>query len=128
MVSPALRDLECFYCGAPVSEPWEYQRDHFPVPDSCGGRETVIACCRCHHMKDRASVERLLADVLPLIHHAPADVVQVHRELLDLADGGLSPAAYYAAIVARWEDLEPPFRWLHSRKLALLYRAESASR
>lgn len=29
--------------------------DHFPVPASCGGTQTVVACPQCHDLKDRTS-------------------------------------------------------------------------
>ena len=42
---------ECFYCGALVSG--RVERDHFPIPEGCGGLNTVPACVSCHDMKDR---------------------------------------------------------------------------
>jgi 5-methylcytosine-specific restriction endonuclease McrA len=41
----------CFYCGACVSG--NGVGDHFPIPKSCGGTETVPCCESCHDMKDR---------------------------------------------------------------------------
>lgn len=43
---------ECFYCGALVSGR-KSQGDHFPIPKSCGGKQTVPCCQSCHDMKDR---------------------------------------------------------------------------
>ena len=45
----------CFYCGALVSG--NGVGDHFPMPKSCDGTETVPCCQSCHDMKDRFSLE-----------------------------------------------------------------------
>lgn len=47
--------MYCHYCEQEVREVWDYQRDHFPRPQSKGGQETVIACNKCHHLKDRSN-------------------------------------------------------------------------
>ena len=44
---------ECFYCGAMLSNGIGTQLDHFPIPNSEGGTETVPSCLSCHDMKDR---------------------------------------------------------------------------
>jgi hypothetical protein len=52
--------------------------DHFPVPKSLGGTETVRACPSCHDLKDR----------LPLVDW-PLDVfAQAWRELNEVAEVG----------------------------------------
>jgi hypothetical protein len=45
----------CFYCDQPLSP--RHEHDHYPVPASCGGVETVPACINCHDLKDRVAVE-----------------------------------------------------------------------
>ena len=52
--------MHCHYCEQEVREVWDYQRDHFPRPKAKGGKATVIACNRCHHMKDRYRASDLL--------------------------------------------------------------------
>ncbi len=50
--------VRCFYCGDPVA-PGRVEQDHFPIPASCGGTQTVAACIQCHDLKDRTSWETL---------------------------------------------------------------------
>lgn len=79
--------MNCYYCGKPVSGPWEYQRDHFPKPRSIGGRETVIACNRCHHIKDRYS-NRQWDDLLggKLMANVPDQALFLHVVFLDAVE------------------------------------------
>ncbi len=44
----------CFYCSTPILD-GRIERDHFPVPASCGGTVTVPTCQQCHDLKDRIS-------------------------------------------------------------------------
>ena len=44
----------CFYCGALTNDKGG---DHFPIPENCGGKETVPCCESCHDMKDRYSLD-----------------------------------------------------------------------
>ena len=57
----------CYYCGATVAQ-GSYQRDHFPIPERCGGTTTVVACLPCHDMKDRLRFDQwnpeLVADMM----------------------------------------------------------------
>ena len=41
----------CFYCKATVKVQ-HLQKDHFPIPECCGGKKTVPCCVICHDMKD----------------------------------------------------------------------------
>lgn len=43
--------VHCHYCETYLSR-W-HEHDHFPVPKSAGGTETVPACENCHEIKDR---------------------------------------------------------------------------
>ncbi len=43
---------ECFYCDAFLAP--RHEHDHFPIPDTARGRETVSACMNCHELKDRS--------------------------------------------------------------------------
>jgi len=52
--------MRCHYCEQEVRDVWDYQRDHFPRPKAKGGKATVIACNRCHHIKDRSQASELL--------------------------------------------------------------------
>lgn len=45
------RDV-CFYCDALLTK-GNREMDHFPIPDSAGGKAMVPACVTCHDMKDR---------------------------------------------------------------------------
>lgn len=58
-MSPALQELAragyCFYCDEPVPNAWDRERDHFPIADRHGGKDTVLACHRCHTLKDRVA-------------------------------------------------------------------------
>lgn len=47
------KELRCFYCDKRMLYGYQYQRDHFPIPRRRGGKDTVIACVRCHWLKDR---------------------------------------------------------------------------
>lgn len=51
---PRDRCLYCDSCGP-------CQMDHFPIPRSLGGTDTVRACLHCHNLKDRLS-DALLRD------------------------------------------------------------------
>ncbi len=46
----------CFYCDACIEEGLE-ERDHFPIPKSAGGTNTVDCCFICHSMKDRFNID-----------------------------------------------------------------------
>lgn len=46
----------CFYCDRVVGPAHEH--DHFPIPASAGGTQTVPACLTCHELKDRITVEK----------------------------------------------------------------------
>jgi hypothetical protein len=53
----------CFYCQVPIAK-GSGQRDHFPMPKSCGGDTTVWACTPCHDVKDRFRLDDLPIEVL----------------------------------------------------------------
>ena len=53
--------VRCFYCGDPVIEA-RVERDHFPIPESCGGTQTVDTCQQCHDLKDRTDWKSLPAE------------------------------------------------------------------
>lgn len=42
----------CYYCGEQTDSQGK-QYDHFPIPKSAGGKNTVVACNYCHNIKDR---------------------------------------------------------------------------
>lgn len=50
---------KCFYCGYPTGHGKGSPGDHFPVPEACGGTDTVQACWACHNLKDNLSLERI---------------------------------------------------------------------
>lgn len=53
----------CFYCDMPIAnETLEY--DHFPIPNSMGGKNTVPSCRNCHTLKDRISIGDWLSEEL----------------------------------------------------------------
>ena len=41
----------CFYCDRALTS--RHEHDHFPIPVSLGGTETVACCLSCHDLKDR---------------------------------------------------------------------------
>jgi len=47
----------CFYCVCLVNKRTAGTGDHFPIPASCGGTQTVDCCESCHDMKDRFSLD-----------------------------------------------------------------------
>lgn len=53
----------CFYCNAPISER-NLQRDHFPIPASKGGKDTVRVCTTCHDCKDRFAIGQLPVELI----------------------------------------------------------------
>ena len=59
-----MSEKTCFYCGAMVRK-GTYELDHFPIPQECGGTETVVACLPCHDMKDRFSFYDLMMKFQP---------------------------------------------------------------
>ena len=40
----------CYICEGPVLKG---EQDHFPIPKSLGGRQTMTICTNCHDLKDR---------------------------------------------------------------------------
>ena len=53
----------CFYCDAALAR-GRTEFDHYPVPHSAGGKETVAACIVCHDQKDRFNVDSWSVDAL----------------------------------------------------------------
>lgn len=47
----------CFYCKIDLTG-LDHQHDHFPVPQSIGGTDTVAACINCHDLKDRTPLDQ----------------------------------------------------------------------
>lgn len=44
----------CHYC---MQRTIRHEHDHFPIPQECGGTETVPTCINCHDLKDRGSLD-----------------------------------------------------------------------
>jgi len=67
MSEPVTKSI-CFFCDGIAEDILE--KDHFPVPVSAGGNQTVPSCYSCHSMKDRYNLRdwpivwttRVLAD------------------------------------------------------------------
>lgn len=117
-MSPA---LQCHYCGCEVLEAWEFQRDHFPRPKSKGGKVMVIACNKCHHKKDRAPGEELLAEFEKVLrtdldHPIVRGAYRSWEAFINDHDDG---CAEVAARTARrnWRAWPIPFRILAGRML-----------
>ena len=73
------RAMSCFYCGALISR-GEVELDHFPIPESCGGIQTVPACRTCHDMKDRFSLESWISSENGWIGAVLSDFPSMRRE------------------------------------------------
>jgi hypothetical protein len=51
----------CYYCDKPVIR--KSEKDHFPVPNELGGKDTVTSCLSCHDLKDRSSLDDITVAV-----------------------------------------------------------------
>lgn len=119
--------LFCFYCDAAVQRPWEYQRDHFPIPNSAGGEDTVIACVRCHHMKDRAPNDELQAEFDEALRVAPAAALIAYDAILNARETH-GPIGMYAALLGSFSQVPLPMRWTAARLIANDYRQAKGAR
>jgi hypothetical protein len=53
----------CFYCDVAIPKA-RIEMDHFPIPERCGGIETVPACVVCHDLKDRVPLFQMPVEAI----------------------------------------------------------------
>ena len=90
----------CFYCGDPVI-PSRVERDHFPIPECAGGKQTVTACPQCHDLKDRTNWRDLtptmkgafMEDFLGMGRAGRIVVAQLLRAVYEMSVTRAKPAA-----------------------------------
>lgn len=73
--------VSCFYCGC---KPFRTEKDHFPIPNFAGGRDTVNVCPNCHLLKDSCNVKYLQIEK---IQGLPRSLKFVAEEILKFFSG-----------------------------------------
>lgn len=111
----------CHYCFALLHERWEFQRDHFPTPRSAGGKATVLACIKCHDLKDRRSISdgRELFDADR--KNASAGAWQTWADFIASIEEG-SPKVAYRTARRMWSVWPTNWRITAGRLLGDAYR------
>jgi hypothetical protein len=74
--------VTCYYCDVLLAP--RHEHDHFPVPASLRGKDTVPACINCHEWKDRTPLS-----VWPMGLHC--DGLQTVLGTVDAAAMGVCP-------------------------------------
>jgi len=93
----------CFYCDGPVTR---HEHDHAPLPQRCGGAETVPACVPCHTLKDRT----------PILGWPLVLLVLAAQEI---ADRGCLPAGVTRDWPGAWDDMTGHARVLWAKCAAI---------
>lgn len=94
----------CFYCSQSLSS--RHEHDHFPIPASKGGTETVPTCINCHDLKDRIRLRDWNAEL------AFMGMVELCAGLTSLPDPEDVAGAVAALgnVTDRWSSLSPAAR------------------
>jgi len=115
--------VRCFYCD---DELGRHEHDHFPVPRSAGGTQTVPACLDCHDHKDRISLNNwdlngAIAAVHGLIQGVELEHYSGLRDKALLTALWNDPLLREAAVLDRWSTLTPVARVLYGKLCLLRY-------
>jgi hypothetical protein len=94
----------CFYCDYPTGHTSIATGDHFPVPESCGGTETVHACWACHNLKDNISIDQIVFTMPHLLLEITTGNSKVFLELVKQLFS-LPSDTFYHFTLQHWQEL-----------------------